>query len=147
LREKIMADLFVNTRLTIPAKELIVTAARSSGPGGQNVNKVNSKVTLRWNPARCTALPDGWQARFVARHAGRINRQGELVLHSERHRDQSRNLSEVRQRLVEMLLECQSAPKRRKLTRPTLGSKQRRLDSKRRRSEKKQNRRKSWGNE
>jgi ribosome-associated protein len=145
--DKFMADLFVNTRLTVPAKELVVTAARSSGPGGQNVNKVNSKVTLRWNPSRCTALTNAWRARFVARHAGRINRQGELVLHSERFRDQSRNLSEVRQKLVEMLLECQSAPKRRKPTRPTLGSKQRRLDSKRRRSEKKQNRGKSWGKE
>ena len=142
-----MADLFVNTRLTIPAKELVVTAARSSGPGGQNVNKVNSKVTLRWNPDLCDGLPAGWKARFVARQAGRINRQGELVLHSDRHRDQSRNLSEVRQRLVELLLECQSAPKRRKPTRPTAGSRQRRLDSKRRRSEKKRNRGKSWGDE
>ncbi len=142
-----MADLFVNTRLTITDKELVVNAARSSGPGGQNVNKVNSKITLRWNPSRCAELSDGWRGRFVARYASRINRLGELVLHSEKYRDQSRNLSDARGKLVEMLLECHSPPKRRKKTRPTLGSKKRRLDSKRQKSEKKQNRGKSWGGE
>ena len=145
--DKFMADLFVNSRLTILAKELELTAARSGGPGGQNVNKVNSKVTLRWNPSLCPSLSDSWRGRFVARYAGRINRQGELVLHSERYRDQSRNLIDVRGKLVEMLLDCQSAPKRRKPTRPTFGSKQRRLNSKRLNSEKKQGRGKSWPGE
>jgi len=130
--------------LTIPDRELIITAARSSGPGGQNVNKVNSKITLRWVPSRCEALTSTWCRRFVARYAGRINRDGELVLHSQRYRDQGRNLADARGKLVEMLLECQSPPKRRRPTRPTAGSKQRRLDSKRRTAEKKRNRRRSW---
>lgn len=142
-----MADLIVNSRLTILAKELDVTAVRSSGPGGQNVNKVNSKVTLRWNPSLCEALPEAWRGRFVARYSGRINRQGELVLHSDRYRDQSRNLTDVRRKLAEMLVECQAAPKRRRPTLPTLGSKKRRLTSKRLKSEKKQNRGESWGAE
>jgi ribosome-associated protein len=137
-----MSDLYVNPRLTIAEKEITITAARSSGPGGQNVNKVNSKVTLRWSPARCDGLNADWRRRFVTRHGNRINREGELVLHSERYRDQGRNLTDVRQKLTEMLLECQAAPKPRKATRPTRSSQRRRLDEKSRQSQKKQNRRK-----
>ncbi len=136
-----MANLYVNSRLTIAEKEITITAARSSGPGGQNVNKVNSKVTLRWSPSQCHALDPQWRRRFIARHGGRINRNGELVLHSEQYRDQSRNLADVRVKLVNLLLECQSAPKTRKATRPTQGSKRRRLEQKRRQSDKKVSRR------
>jgi ribosome-associated protein len=136
-----MSDLYVNSRLTIAEKEIKISAARSSGPGGQNVNKVNSKVTLRWSASRCDGLDQAWRRRFLARHANRINREGQLVLHSERYRDQGRNLADVRQKLVSMLLECQSAPKTRKATRPTKGSQRRRLEQKRRQSQKKQNRR------
>ena len=137
-----MADLYINPRLTIPDKQLAVSAARSSGPGGQNVNKVNSKVTIRWSPGACAEIPTDWRNRFLARFSNRINREGELVLHSEKYRDQGRNLADVRQRLVEMLLDCQSAPRRRKPTRPTLGSQRRRLDQKTQQSQKKQRRRK-----
>ncbi len=137
-----MADLLVNSRLTIPEKELTVTAARSSGPGGQNVNKVSSKVTMRWSPSLCAGLDQGWCKRFVARHGGRINRDGELVLHSEQSRDQSRNRADVRRKLVELLLECQWAPKARIATRPSRSSQRRRLDEKRRQSQRKQSRRK-----
>ena len=137
-----MSDLYINSRLTIAEKAMTISAARSGGPGGQNVNKVNSKVTLRWTPAQCRGMNDDWRRRFIARHSNRINREGELVLHSERYRDQGRNLADVRQKLVNMLLECQSPPKARKATRPTFGSKQRRLEQKRRQSEKKRGRRK-----
>tara|TARA_R110002049_G_scaffold309268_1_gene519502 strand:- start:4078 stop:4509 length:432 start_codon:yes stop_codon:yes gene_type:complete len=136
-----MADLYVSPRLTIAEKDLTFSAARSSGPGGQNVNKVNSKVTLRWSPQHCAGLSAAWRSRFLSRFSNRINREGELVLHSEKYRDQGRNLADVRSRLVEMLLSCQSAPKRRKPTRPTLGSQRRRLDQKKQQSQKKQNRR------
>jgi ribosome-associated protein len=142
----VMADLYVNSRLTIAEKEITITAARSSGPGGQNVNKVNSKVTLRWSPSRCNPLPDDWRRRFVTRHGNRINRGGELVLHSEQYRDQGRNLADVRQKLANMLLECQSAPKTRKATRPTRSSQRRRLDEKSRQSQKKLGRRR-WRDE
>jgi ribosome-associated protein len=136
-----MADLYVNSRLTIAEKEITITAARSSGPGGQNVNKVNTKITLRWSPSQCPELNSSWCRRFVTRHGNRINREGELVLHSEQYRDQGRNLADVRQKLVDMLLECQSAPKPRKATRPTRASQRRRLDQKSRQSQKKLNRR------
>ena len=136
-----MSDLYVNSRLTIAEKEITITAARSSGPGGQNVNKVNSKITLRWSPSKCQDLNSQWCRRLITRYGNRINREGELVLHSEQYRDQGRNLADVRQKLISMLLECQSAPKSRKATRPTRASQRRRLDQKTRQSEKKQNRR------
>ncbi|TWT75351.1 alternative ribosome rescue aminoacyl-tRNA hydrolase ArfB [Allorhodopirellula solitaria] len=132
-----MSDLSVTKRFRIAESELDWSASRSSGPGGQNVNKVNSKVTLRWKPATRPGFDDGWRHRFEARFSTRINREGELVLHSDRTRDQFRNLADVRARLVSMLLECRVAPKTRRATRPTLGSKKRRIEGKRRLSEKK----------
>ena len=140
-----MSDLFINSRLTIPSSELTITAARSSGPGGQNVNKVNSKITLRWSPQKCTAIDTGWRNRFVARHSNRINRDGELVLHSERYRDQPRNLADARFRLVQLLLECREPATPRKKTRPTAGSRRRRKESKTKLSQKKQGRRMNFG--
>ena len=140
-----MADLIINARLTITDREIEILTARSSGPGGQNVNKVNSKVTLRWSPTRCEALPTAWAQRFIARFSNRINRDGQIVIHSEKYRDQPRNLADVRQKLTSMLLETQSAPKSRKATRPSKGSQRRRLDAKTRQGQKKQNRRKDIG--
>ncbi len=131
------ADLYISPRLTILADEMDISQARSSGPGGQNVNKVNSKVTLRWNPDRCERLDAGWRRRLTNRYGNRITRDGDLILQSDRYRDRLRNLADVRQRLVEMLLECQLPPTARKATRPTLGSKKRRLEAKRQQSAKK----------
>ena len=139
-----MTDLYVNSRLTISESELLVSYARSSGPGGQNVNKVNSKVTLRWSPSECAWLDPSWRRRLVARFGNRINRQGELVLHSEKFRDQPRNLADVRQKLIDMLLECQAAPKKRIATRPSRASQRRRLDQKKRQSQKKQHRKRDF---
>lgn len=132
-----MEDLYVSRRLTIPASELQTTFARSGGPGGQNVNKVNSKVTLRWSIRDNPLMPEPWRARVEARFSGRINTEGEMVLHSERYRSQHRNLEDCREKLRDLLLECQTAPRRRVATRPTKGSKVRRLDAKRQQGEKK----------
>ncbi len=132
-----MSDLSVTKRFKIPEGELGWSASRSSSPGGQNVNKVNSKVTLRWRPTTQPGFDDGWRHRFMSRFSTRINREGELVLHSDKTRDQYRNLSDVRARLVAMLLECRLPPKTRTPTRPTLGSKKRRIEGKRRLSDKK----------
>lgn len=142
-----MSDLVVNSRLTIVESELSVTYARSGGPGGQNVNKVNSKVTLKWSPALCQRMPPAWQRRFVDRFSNRINRQGQVVIHSERYRDQPRNLADAKQKLVSMLLECQWAPKKRIATKPSKGSQRRRLDQKKRQSQKKQNRKGDFRND
>lgn len=136
-----MEDLVINSRLTIPAAELLVSYSRSSGPGGQNVNKVNSRVTLRWQVGDQPLLTYGWRQRLLARFGNRVTREGELMIHSEKYRDQPRNLADCRQRLVEMLCACATPPVQRKKTRPTLASKRRRLDEKRRQSQKKSQRR------
>jgi len=137
-----MSDLYINPRLTIPAAEIETSASRSSGPGGQNVNKVNSKVTLSWSPAQCQALGDAWRKRLLTRYANRLNREGRLILQSQRYRDQPRNLADVRGRLAEMLRECEFAPKSRTPTRRTRGSQIRRLDAKKRVGQKKSLRKK-----
>ena len=139
-----MSSLYISPRLTIPARDLCVTTARSSGPGGQNVNKVNSKVTLRWNIDACEVIDQAWRQRFRTRYATRINKEGEVIIHSERYRDQVRNLADARHKLMTWLLECQTAPKKRRPTKPSRGSQRRRLESKKRQSDKKQSRRGSW---
>lgn len=140
-----MNDLIVNGRLTIPASQLEVSVSRSSGPGGQNVNKVNSKVTMRWQVRDQSLLDAGWRKRLLARHGGKVNGRGELVLSSDRHREQPRNLADCRQKLKLFLLECQAPPKPRKKTRPSAGSKRRRLEKKQQQSVKKRLRRTpSW---
>ncbi|QDV64649.1 alternative ribosome rescue aminoacyl-tRNA hydrolase ArfB [Crateriforma conspicua] len=136
-----MSDLVVNRRLTLPAESIQISHSRSSGPGGQNVNKVNSRVTLRWSPGQCDAMPEDWKRRFMARQSNRITRDGDLVLHSDRFRDQPSNLADVRQRLVDLLLECQWPPKARKATRPSRSSNKKRLKKKKQHSQKKQLRR------
>lgn len=133
--------LRVNDRITIPFTEFDFTFARSGGPGGQNVNKVNSKVTLRWNITSSPSLPSDVLARFRSKYHRRMTRDGELVMHSQRYRDQGRNVADCLEKLRELLLEVAVAPRRRKPTRPTKGSVQRRLTAKKQRSDRKQNRR------
>lgn len=132
-----MSDLPVTQRFVIPEAGLSWSASRSSGPGGQNVNKVNSRVTLRWKPQPQPGFDDGWCHRFEKRYANRINNEGEFILHSDKTRDQIRNLADARSRLVAMLLDCRVPPKTRTPTRPTLGSKKRRIEGKKRLSQKK----------
>ena len=133
--------LDVTRRIRIPLDELRITYARSSGPGGQNVNKVNTKVTAHWPVETSPSLPDDVRERFVSRFRRRINKQGELVIHSQRYRDQERNYGDCLDKLRAMLLEVATAPKRRKATKPTRGSKERRLREKKSRSETKSRRR------
>ena len=132
-----MDNLVINRRLTIPASQLSVSFAYASGPGGQNVNKVNSKVTLRWQIREQPLISRAWQERFLQRFGSRVNVRGELVVTSERYRDQPRNLEDCREKLATMLRQVQSPPTVRKKTKPTLGSKRRRLDAKKRQGEKK----------
>jgi ribosome-associated protein len=134
--------LRVNHRIQIPFTEFDFSFSRSGGPGGQNVNKVNSKVTLRWNITKSPTLPGDVRERFVQKYRRRITTDGELVMHSERYRDQGRNVADCLEKLRELLLEVAVAPKKRKPTKPTKGSKERRLKDKRAASERKARRRK-----
>src|SRR5262245_31884668 len=133
--------LEINEHLAIPDAELSFTFARSGGPGGQNVNKVSSKAVLRWDLAANTSLPEEVKARLRGQERRRVTTEGELVITSQTHRDQERNKQECLDRLVEMVRRALAAPKPRKATKPTRGSKQRRLAAKRRRSEAKAARR------
>lgn len=133
--------LRVNERISIPYTEFDFTFARSGGPGGQNVNKVNSKVTLRWDITKSPTLPQDVLARFVARYHRRMTKDGELVMNSQRYRDQGRNVADCLEKLRELLLEVAVAPRVRRPTRRTKGSVQRRLQDKKQQSDKKQSRR------
>jgi ribosome-associated protein len=127
--------------IAIPIAELRFTYARSSGPGGQNVNKVSSKVVLHWNVQESPSVPEDVRARFVARFRRRVTKDGEVVVHSQRFRDRDRNVADCVTKLREMLLAVAEAPKERKRTGPGRAARQRRLHEKRERGEKKRERR------
>lgn len=133
--------LIVTPNIRIPRDEFAFSYVRSSGPGGQNVNKVNSKAVLRWSPTTSPGLPEGVRQRFMERFASRLTGGGELVIASERFRDQRRNADDCLEKLRTMLLAAAEPPKARKKTKPGRGAHQRRLESKRRESEKKRSRR------
>ena len=133
--------LVVNSRIKVPRDEFQWSFARSSGPGGQNVNKVSSKAVLRWPVAASAALPAEVRQRFMARYRRRITREGELVLSSQRYRDQGRNIDDCLEKLTTMLVEVATVPRARRATRPTRGSTERRLKRKQELSSKKQLRR------
>jgi ribosome-associated protein len=133
--------LSVTPTIQIPDGEFAFTYARSSGPGGQNVNKVNSKAVLRWSPTTSPSLPEEVRARFLDRYASRLTTEGELILTSQRSRDQNRNSEDCLERLKDMLLAVTRRPIRRRPTKPTRGSHRRRLEAKRIQSGKKRNRR------
>ncbi len=136
-----MEPLRVNSRLVIPPDELAVSFARSGGPGGQNVNKVATKVVLRFSVGASRALGETRRARLTRRLAARLSRAGELVIHASRHRERARNLEDARERLARMLREALTVAKARRPTRPTKASKERRMDAKRRRAQLKRERR------
>jgi ribosome-associated protein len=133
--------LIVNAAMTIPAVEFSVSYARSAGPGGQNVNKVNSKAILRWRVSESTSLPEGVKQRFLAHFGKRVTNDGEIVIASDEHREQPRNLTACFDRLRAMILSVAKPPTRRIKTRPSRGAVERRLESKQRNSQKKQDRR------
>jgi ribosome-associated protein len=133
--------LVINRRIELPEDELEVDSARSGGPGGQNVNKVESKIILRFRPAASRVLRTEEKARIEERLANRLTRSGELVLHASTHRQRSRNLEDARARLAALLAEALRAPIPRKATRPTRASGRRRLESKRRKGDAKRGRR------
>jgi len=133
-------ELVVNESISVPQREFRFSYARSSGPGGQNVNKVNSKAQLSWNPSTSGALPEEVLKRLLVQQHNRINKSGELLITSERYRDQERNVADCIEKLRGMLVRAAHRPTPRKATKPSRGSKERRLREKRARSETKSQR-------
>jgi ribosome-associated protein len=135
-----MADMEINEALHIPDGELRFSFARSGGPGGQNVNKVASKAILHWNLEANTTLPGEVKDRLRAQQANRITAEGDLVIQGQRFRDQAQNVEDCRARLREFVLRALRPPVPRKATRPTRGSRMRRLEGKKQQSERKERR-------
>jgi len=125
----------------IPERELSFSFARSSGPGGQNVNKTETKAILRWDVLRSPSLPDDVRARFTHAFATRITTEGELVLSSQRHRDRARNIDDCLAKLAAMLRSVATPRRKRRPTRPGKGAVERRIAEKKRRGGAKRERR------
>ena len=124
--------LRISDSIGIDEKELEERFVRASGPGGQNVNKVASAVELRFNIA-ASSLPPDLKARLVALAGHRVTDEGVLVIDSREHRTQAMNREAARARLVSLLQHAAKRPKRRRATKPSAASRERRLDSKKRR--------------
>jgi ribosome-associated protein len=130
--------LVVSAGIRVPFSELSFTFARSAGPGGQNVNKVNSKAILRWQASETPSLPPEVRARFLAQNRHRITVEGDFVMSSQRYRDQPRNIADCREKLQALLVAATVRPQRRRKTKPTAASRRRRVANKRLRSTTKQ---------
>ncbi len=134
-------NLRVRRDLVLPGSELVETASRSGGPGGQHVNKTSTRVTLRWNASESAALSERQKQRLETRLARRLTRDGELVVHAGRYRSRARNRELARERLADLVRDALANRKRRVATRPSASSVKRRLTEKRRRGERKRERR------
>ncbi len=136
---KQMAGILITEQLEIPEDQLEWSFARSSGPGGQNVNKVNSKATLRWRRKLGTLSGAAWM-RFKKNAKRYLTSDDEIVIQSQEHRDQSQNVNACREKLRSLVLASLKPPKPRVATKPTAGSRRRRLDNKRKLGDKKRSR-------
>lgn len=138
-----MREIRINHRIVIPERELRESFVTSTGPGGQNVNKVATKVELRWVPKDSSAFGQINHAYLLVRLQSRLTDKGELLVTCDEHRTQVRNREEARSKLGVIIRQALVRPKKRRATRPTKASVRRRLDGKRKRSDVKKGRSKA----
>ena len=125
----------ITPRIAIDEKEIDESFVRSSGPGGQNVNKVETAVQLRFDARRSPSLPDDVSVRLQKLAGSRLTLDGVIIITAQTHRSQERNRAEALAKLVELIREAaKPPPPKRRPTKPTKGSKERRLDGKAKRS-------------
>jgi ribosome-associated protein len=124
----------ITDSISIDDRELEERFVRASGPGGQNVNKVSTAVELRFNVEAAT-LPAAMKQRLATLAGSRLTADGILLIDSREHRTQARNREAARERLIALLQQAATAPRRRRPTRPKAGAKEKRLESKKRRSD------------
>lgn len=139
------SPIVINERITIPADQITISAVRSSGPGGQNVNKVATCIELRFNPLECPQLSMPVINRLLAIAANRLDSEGTIIITSQKYREQYRNLDDACTKLKEMIIKALKPPKPRRPTKPTKSSVEKRITKKKQAGEKKSLRQKpNW---
>jgi ribosome-associated protein len=124
----------INARIAVDEREIGETFVRASGPGGQNVNKLSTAVQLRFDVRGSPSLPGDVKARLERLAGTRLTRDGVLVITAQRHRTQARNRQDALDRLVDLIRRAATPPAPRRPTKPTAGSRERRIESKKRRA-------------
>ena len=124
----------VTDSISIDDSELDEDFVRSSGPGGQNVNKLSTAVQLRFNVRRSPSLPNDVALRLMRLAGSRLTKDGVLIITAQSHRTQERNRQDARDRLIELIRQAAVVPVKRRKTKPTKASKEKRIESKKRRS-------------
>ena len=124
----------ITARISLDPREIAISFIRASGPGGQNVNKVSTAVQLRFDVRHSPSLPEDVRMRLETLSGNRLTQDGVLILTAQQHRSQDRNREDAIDRLVALIRQAAVPPKARRPTRPTLGSKKRRLEAKGQRS-------------
>jgi ribosome-associated protein len=139
-----MSDIHVKNGIVIPYHELEITTSRSGGPGGQHVNKAETRVTIRWNVKRTSALTDQLKERVLKNLESRLTEDGDLIIHNRESRSQLQNKKNALENLAAIVSKALFVPKKRMKTRVPKKEKEKRLEEKKRRGERKKQRGKKF---